>query len=74
MFLIFKFAVCNLTGCFCSLQMDMKISEYMNFYMNKENYVSYSFDNISFMSALKLLFLSFFHYVFFQINKCYSHT
>lgn len=44
--------------------MDMKINEYMNFYRNKENYVSYSLDNISFMSALKLLFLSFFHYVF----------
>lgn len=64
MLLIFKFAVCNLTGCFCSLHMNMKINEYMNFYRNKENYVSYSLDNISFMSALKLLFLSFFHNVF----------
>lgn len=64
MFLIFKFAVCNLTGCFCSLHMNIKMNEYMNLYRNKENYVSYFLENISFMSALKLLFLSFFHYVF----------
>lgn len=47
----------------------------MNVYSNKKNYVSYSLDNyISFMSALKFLFLSFFHYVFSKPSATHIHS